>query len=126
MTQSITERVVLQPATAAIRVRRRVWDRGIAVHVAALALLVMILFPVLWMLQLSFRPSDDVLSPDLAFTPTLENYRALWTGNFPGSFANSFAASSLATLLSLALGCRRRMRCHDCGCARGMGSRSGS
>ncbi len=74
------------------------------VHAAALLLLLIVLFPVLWMLQMSFRSSDDVLSPALLFTPTLENYRGLWTGNFPGSFGNSLAASSAATVLSLLLG----------------------
>lgn len=103
MTQSTTERAILQPAAAAVLTRRR-GDRGVALHATALVLLLVILFPVLWMLQLSIRPSDDILSPDLLFTPTLENYQALWTGNFPASFGNSFAASSLATLLSLLLG----------------------
>jgi len=36
--------------------------------------------------------------------PTLENYRALWTGNFPKSFANSVVASVTSTVLSLAIG----------------------
>lgn len=74
------------------------------VHAVALVVLLVVLFPVFWMLQMSFRPSADVLSTDIAFSPTLENYRSLWKGNFPGSFANSFAASSISTLLALALG----------------------
>lgn len=74
------------------------------VHAVALVLLLVVLLPVLWMFQMSFRPSDAILSPELAFTPTLDNYRALWTGNFPGSFGNSLAASVISTLLSLLLG----------------------
>ncbi len=74
------------------------------VHAVALVLLLVVLLPVLWMLQMSFRPSDAILSPELTFTPTLDNYRALWTGNFPGSFGNSLAASVISTLLSLLLG----------------------
>ena len=81
--------------------RRR---RATVAGTAAVAVLVAVMFPLFWMLQLSFRPAGDVLSPDLAFTPTLENYRALWTGNFPGSFGNSFAASLGSTILSLLLG----------------------
>lgn len=73
-------------------------------HGVAITLLLAVMFPLLWMLQLSFRDADDVLSPGLAFSPTLENYRALWSGNFPFSFANSLAASLLSTALSLAIG----------------------
>jgi multiple sugar transport system permease protein len=77
---------------------------GIMANVAALLLLVLLLSPLLWMLQLSFRPSDDVMAEELMFRPTLENYTALWTGTFPSSFANSMIASSSATVLSLLLG----------------------
>lgn len=79
-------------------------DRAWGVHVVALLALLVVLLPVLWMVQMSFRSADDTLSTNLAFTPTLENYRALWTGNFPGSFANSLSASTFSTLLSLLLG----------------------
>jgi len=84
--------------------RARPRDRAVLVHGAALVLLLAVMFPLLWMLQLSFRPAEDVLSPELLFSPTLENYRALWTGNFPGSFGNSLAASLSSTVLSLLIG----------------------
>jgi multiple sugar transport system permease protein len=71
---------------------------------AAVALLVLVLFPFVWMLQMSLRPNDDIMGYNLRFVPTLENYRALWTGNFPKSFANSVAASLTSTALSLAIG----------------------
>ena len=71
---------------------------------AALALLVVVLGPFLWMLQMSVRPSEDILGYGLRFVPTLENYRVLWTGNFPRSFANSVAASASSTALSLLIG----------------------
>ena len=78
--------------------------RRLALLVAAATLLVIVLFPFLWMLQMSLRPNDDILGYSLRFVPTLENYRALWTGNFPQSFANSIAASVSSTLLSLLIG----------------------
>jgi len=56
------------------------------------------------MLQLSFRGSGDLFDAGLAFTPTLDNYRSLWTGLFPGSLGNSAIVSLGATLLSLLLG----------------------
>src|SRR3954454_537228 len=78
--------------------------RGTVTGAAAIVVLLAVMFPLVWMLQLSFRPAGDVLSPDLEFSPTLENYRALWTGNFPGSFGNSLGASLGSTILSLLLG----------------------
>jgi len=67
-------------------------------------LLVVVLFPALWMLQLSFRAGGDIFDLSLVFIPTLENYRALWTGLFPGSFGNSVVVSLAATALSLLFG----------------------
>lgn len=71
---------------------------------AAVALLALVLLPFAWMLQMSLRPSDDVIGYSLRFVPTLDNYRALWSGHFPRSFANSVAASAISTALSLAIG----------------------
>jgi len=70
----------------------------------AVILLLVVLFPCLWMLQLSFRPGGDIFEMSLNFRPTLENYRALWGGHFPGSFGNSVVSSLGATLLSLVIG----------------------
>jgi multiple sugar transport system permease protein len=74
------------------------------VHGAAVLLLATVLFPALWMLQLSFRAGGDIFDLSLTFTPTFDNYRALWTGLFPGSFSNSIVVSLAATALSLLLG----------------------
>ncbi len=71
---------------------------------AAVALSIVVLFPFLWLLQMSLRPNEDIMGYDLAFAPTLANYRALWTGNFPRSFANSVAASFASTALALVIG----------------------
>jgi multiple sugar transport system permease protein len=76
----------------------------IFVHGTALVLLVLVLFPALWMLLLSFRPGGDIFDLSLVFTPSLDNYRALWKGLFPGSFGNSVVVSLAATALSLLLG----------------------
>jgi len=73
-------------------------------HLAATALLVLALAPVLWLLQMSFRPNADIMSGGIGFTPTLANYRALAGGGFPASFANSLMASTSSTVLSLLIG----------------------
>jgi multiple sugar transport system permease protein len=67
-------------------------------------LLATVLFPALWMLQLSLRAAGDIFDLSLTFTPTFDNYRALWTGLFPGSFTNSIIVSLAATTLSLLFG----------------------
>ena len=77
--------------------------RRLAVQVFAIVLLVVTLAPLLWMVQMSFHPSTDVLSLSLVH-PTFENYAALWTGRFPASFGNSLLASSVSTGLALLVG----------------------
>lgn len=71
---------------------------------ATVVLLLVVLFPFLWLVQMSFRPNDDIFGYDLLFTPTLEHYRALWTGIFPGSFVNSVVVSLGSTALALLFG----------------------
>lgn len=78
-------------------------SRGM-VNATVAAILLIVLFPALWMLQLSFRAGGDIFDMRLVFTPTLENYRALWSGLFPGSLGNSVVVSLGATVLSLLLG----------------------
>ena len=71
---------------------------------ATLVLLAFVLFPFAWLVQMSFRPNSDILGYELAFTPTLAHYRALWTGAFPGSFVNSLVTSVASTVLALLIG----------------------
>lgn len=63
-----------------------------------------VLLPALWLLQMSFRHNDDIMSLRLHFAPTLENYTSLWNGQFPGSFVHSLLASGFSTAFSLLLG----------------------
>lgn len=69
-----------------------------------LLLMFLVLFPFLWLVQMSFRPNDDIFGYDLLFTPTFEHYRALWRGIFPGSFVNSVVVSVSSTALALLIG----------------------
>ena len=71
---------------------------------ATIVLLFLVLFPFFWLLQMSFRPNSDIFGYNLLFTPTLENYRALWTGTFPKSFVNSVVTSGVSTVLAMILG----------------------
>jgi multiple sugar transport system permease protein len=71
---------------------------------AAVVVLMVVLLPFLWMVQMAFRPAGDALSLDLVFSPTLEAFAGLWQDNFARSFGNSLLVSVLSTGLSLLLG----------------------
>jgi multiple sugar transport system permease protein len=66
------------------------------------------LVPLLWMLTSSLKPQDDLTSttPVLAFTPTLEHYKALLSGgNSIGNYAvNSILAAGVSTIIAVGLG----------------------
>jgi multiple sugar transport system permease protein len=69
-------------------------------------LVLVIMFPFLWLLTMSFKTDADIFAwpPRLLFAPTVANYAALWEGNFPGSFANSAITSIVSTLLAMIAG----------------------
>src|SRR6185295_12495397 len=72
--------------------------------IGTIALLLLVLFPFAWLVQMSFRPNKDILGYELLFTPTLAHYKALWTGAFPSSFVNSTITSISSTVLALVIG----------------------
>lgn len=85
---------------------RYVWQRRPWQSVTVAVLVVVVMFPFFWLVQMSLRPATDAMGYDLLFTPTLEHYVALWTDDteFPKSFMNSVYASVIATVISLVLG----------------------
>ena len=78
----------------------------VLIYAQTLALLVITLFPVLWLVQLSLKVESEafLMPPKLIFWPTLENYVALFQGKFARSFGNSLIVAVLTTLISLLLG----------------------
>jgi len=85
--------------------------------VALLAVGLFFLFPFVWVVLMSFMTNQDILrsTPSLIFTPTLDNYASLISGQFktdvgtlPSDYMhnlwNSFLLSSSSVLLSLILG----------------------
>lgn len=101
-TATTAARRITAPVPAIGR-RTRQWRRH-AIHGVGAALLFLTLLPVLWLVQMSFRPDADILNGHLTFAPTLNNYRALGSGGFPVSFLNSLLASTGSTVLSLVIG----------------------
>src|SRR6185369_14438439 len=90
--------------TRSTRAARRARNRLLLGDGVTLLLLLLLLFPFIWLVQMSLRPKTDILGYELAFTPTLAHYRALWTGAFPGSFVNSLVTSTASTFLALLIG----------------------
>ena len=87
--------------------------RGLALSAVAL----FFLFPIVWVLLMSFMTNTDILRspPSPLFAPTLDNYRTLLSGqvatgvgslstDYTRNLLNSFLLSSGAVLLSLLLG----------------------
>jgi multiple sugar transport system permease protein len=74
------------------------------------------LFPILWMVLVSLKSTDELFTTQFIFTPTLENYQAILFGDpraaagvvarqeFPRNFLNSFIVSSGAVIISLIVG----------------------
>lgn len=83
----------------------RVWERRL-LHAAALGLVLVILAPFLWLLQMSVKTQPDIFAfpPKLAFVPTLEHYGTIWNTAFRRSFANSAVVAVVSTALALLLG----------------------
>ncbi|MGE0316099.1 MAG: carbohydrate ABC transporter permease [Lautropia sp.] len=75
-------------------------------YALVIVLVVLVMFPYLWLLLLSFKTTDDIFggAATLVSAPTLENYAALWEGDFRRSFVNSAITSVVSTLLALLFG----------------------
>ena len=85
-------------------VRRRGWLARHRRDLVALAVLLVLLSPFLWLVQLAFRPAHGIFDDSLLFLPTLDGFASLLQGNFAKSFGNSLFVSTLSTLLSLLIG----------------------
>lgn len=70
----------------------------------ALGLLVVLLAPFLWMVQMAFRPSYAALDLTLWFTPTLDAFQSLWREGFARPLVNSLVVSVVSTALSMLVG----------------------
>lgn len=93
------------------RLRRRGAAHGLngwlarhARTISVIAVLLVVLFPFLWLVQLAFRPADAIFDESLVFRPTLDAFVSLWHGDFIKSFLNSLYVSTISTALSLLIG----------------------
>lgn len=85
--------------------------------VALVLVVVFFMFPILWIVLMSFQTNETILSvpPSVIFSPTLENYQALITGKlttaagtldiaFMRNLGNSVFLSTASVLIALLLG----------------------
>ena len=81
-------------------------SRKLLLHASVPVLLIIMLLPFLWLLQMSFKPTPLILEfpPRLFFAPTLEHYASLWKTGFGDAFVNSLITSSVSTILALLIG----------------------
>jgi multiple sugar transport system permease protein len=81
--------------------------RAASRHAITISLLVIMLYPIAWMVGASLRPDAQAISNLTPFTdqPTLENYQAGLTRstflNFPRYFLNSFLVAGLSVIGNL-------------------------
>lgn len=86
------------------RGRRRLGPTRVLYFAGVGALLLVVVFPFLWLLQMSLRPEIEMFSSAIFVWPTLDNYLALRSGQFPRNFWNSTVSSVASTVLSLLIG----------------------
>ena len=92
---------------SASRPAGRVWRKRSArllANVALALVLVFVLFPIVWLVQMSLRPDEDILGYQLLFMPTLAHYSALNESKFLHSFLNSVVSSCVSTAVALIIG----------------------
>ncbi|MFC3298491.1 carbohydrate ABC transporter permease [Arthrobacter agilis] len=80
---------------------------SIARLVTAIAVGLVMMFPLYWMITIAFSPSSDVVNRDLNIWPstwTLENFRTIFD-NFPAAtwFGNSLVITSIVTVLTVSV-----------------------
>jgi multiple sugar transport system permease protein len=81
------------------------WERH-AIYALVAVLTVLVMFPFLWLLLMSFKTNEDIFAfpPKLLFAPTVDNYAALWSSAFRKSFLNSVIVSISSTAVALLVG----------------------
>ena len=94
--------------------RRRLLSIG--ADTALIVYSIFALFPILWMILISFKHTDELYTTQFIFRPTLENYRIITIGeqfvagtgtfrpDFPKFFLNSLLISSGAVIVSILVG----------------------
>ncbi|TCP45089.1 carbohydrate ABC transporter membrane protein 2 (CUT1 family) [Tamaricihabitans halophyticus] len=111
MTDTATK-LAKHPAAIAAPVRRQRRRRGgwaigraFLRVLATLAILFFVLFPIFWMALTAFKPARDAFSTAVLFTPTLDNFLAIFGGasDLTGALVNSVLIAVATTIVSIPL-----------------------
>ena len=98
--------------------QKKNWGARIGINLALIIIFSFFLFPIIWMIGMSFKTIEDILSwpPKFLFTPTIDNYIAILTSKvevqgvgsigieFMSGFWHSFLISTGAVIVSVILG----------------------
>jgi len=85
----------------------RITRKNTLISVVTILLILVTMFPFLWLVQMSFKTPRQIFTmpPEFIFLPTFQNYlELLQESSFIRYFSNSFVASTSATILSLIIG----------------------
>ncbi|NUL82667.1 MAG: carbohydrate ABC transporter permease [Armatimonadetes bacterium] len=79
--------------------------KSAASYIVAFTILALFMLPLVWVVLTSFKTRVQVFDNPLKvfFTPTLDNYRAVFASEFMSNMANSFVIAGLSALFSLAV-----------------------
>ena len=99
----------LSHSTATAQLKRQARTRRQVAQTIRVAIILIVLlifaFPFIWMTLASFQRQIDIISPELAFTPTMRNYENIVAQyDFLKFMLNSFVVAIFSTALSLLLG----------------------
>lgn len=98
----MTNNIEIMRANNRTKLRRE----RILLYILVACLVFAVMFPFVWILIMSFKPTEDMFAwpPKVFFTPTIEHYLGLWDGEFPKSFWNSLVTSVGSTVAAMVLG----------------------
>lgn len=75
-----------------------------SIYVALSLILIIMLFPFIWLVLTSFKSNDEVLLPKLFFSPVLESYKEVFTDGLLATIGHSLLISILSVIITVPLG----------------------
>jgi multiple sugar transport system permease protein len=83
--------------------KRARW-RGVAMHAGLVAAAIIVVFPFMWIALAAFKTQISLMIGEVAFTPTLANFREVLssgTSDYLANYGNSLIVASASTLIVL-------------------------
>ena len=83
---------------------KRARSRGVAMHAGLVAAAIIVVFPFMWIALAAFKTQISLMIGEVAFTPTLANFREVLssgTSDYLANYGNSLIVASASTLIVL-------------------------